>query len=296
MHKVVVMVLTGLVAASVVRAASPDNASGAPRSLWELGVFGGAVRIPHYRGSDEYSVYAFPFPYFLYRGEILRAGRDGVKGVFWSAERMESALSFGGSAPPRGDTEARQGMSKLGAVGEVGPAIRVFLTQPRKPNLLTTTAGVRGAISLDTDDYDVAWQGFRGGVSAHYRNQTLLDRAGVVLRLTADLDFADQTYHRYYYGVRPEEAAPGRPAYSPFGGYAGCSIAASCSRQLTDNLAVGIYYRHDNIAGAAYADSPLVKTENNHVIGCAVIWRFFRSAKKERMPASHGDAGVLTEW
>ena len=34
--------------------------------LWEAGVFCGAVRIPHYRGSDEYSDYFVPIPYFVF--------------------------------------------------------------------------------------------------------------------------------------------------------------------------------------------------------------------------------------
>ncbi len=280
----------------VLRAASPDYETVSPRSLWEIGVFGGAVRIPHYRGSDQYSVYVLPFPYFLYRGEILRAGREGLEGVFWSTERIESALSFGGSPPPRNDTKARQGMSKLGAVGEVGPGMRVYLTNPREPNLLTMTWALRATASMDTDDYDVAWQGLRGGVSIYYRNRTLLKAAGVVLHLKADLDFADQTYHRYFYGVRSEDAAADRPAYSPSGGYGGCSISVSGSRQFTDDIALGAYYRYDNISGAAYIESPLVRTENNYTIGLAMIWRLYRSEQRERIPRGHRDTGVLTEW
>lgn len=297
MRKLVLfMCLTGWVTTFVLWAASPDYETAPPRSLWEIGVFGGAARIPHYRGSDEYSDYVLPFPYFLYRGKILRAGREGLEGVFWSTERFESALSLSGSPPPRSDTKARHGMSKLGAVGEVGPGIRAYLTNPHEPNLLTITVALRGAASMDTDDYDVAWQGLRGGIGAYYRNHTLLESAGVVLRLTADLDFSDQTYLRYFYGVRTEDAATDRPVYSPSGGYAGCSISASCSRQLTDNIALGVYYRHDNLSGAAYAGSPLVRTKNNYTVGFAMIWRLYRSEKKERIPAGHRDTGGLTEW
>lgn len=293
---VVFMYVTGLVVTSFAWAASPDHATESPRSLWEIGVFGGAVRVPHYRGSDEYSMYALPFPYFLYRGKRLRAGREGVNGVLWSTARVESALSFGGSPPPRGNSDARQGMSRLGAVGEVGPGIRIFLTQPHQPNPLTVTVGLRGAASLDTENYDIAWQGLRGGLGVYYRNQTLLRSAGVVVRLTAGIDLSNSTYHRYFYGVRPEDAAAERPTYRPSGGYAGCSISASGSRQLTDNLTLGAYYRHDNISGAAYVDSPLVRTENNTIIGCALIWRLFRSKKSERIPVNYRETGALTEW
>ena len=52
--------------------------------LWELGLFAGAAQIPHYRGSDEYNIYVLPLPYFIYRGEIIRAGKNGIKGIFYN--------------------------------------------------------------------------------------------------------------------------------------------------------------------------------------------------------------------
>ena len=49
--------------------------------LWELGGGATALHIPDYRGSEEIRNYVFPIPWVVYRGEILRADRDGVRAV-----------------------------------------------------------------------------------------------------------------------------------------------------------------------------------------------------------------------
>ena len=91
-------------------------------SLWEFGLFSGAARVPHYRGSDEYNIYALPFPYFIYRGEIIQASRDGLKGVFYKNNYIETNISLSGNPPVDGNNNARQGMPDLDALFELGPA------------------------------------------------------------------------------------------------------------------------------------------------------------------------------
>ncbi len=50
--------------------------------LWEVGLFNFAADLPHYPGSNETRVYAFPTPFVTYRGKYLRASREGVRGIF----------------------------------------------------------------------------------------------------------------------------------------------------------------------------------------------------------------------
>jgi outer membrane scaffolding protein for murein synthesis (MipA/OmpV family) len=50
----------------------------AERPLWEAGIGITALQFPDYRGSDENGTYPVPFPYFVYRGEFVRADRDWV--------------------------------------------------------------------------------------------------------------------------------------------------------------------------------------------------------------------------
>lgn len=255
------------------------------RPLWEIGVFTGAARLPHYRGSDEYSEYVLPLPYLIYRGEILRADRDGLKGIFWSTDRIETALSFSGSPPPDEDNDARDGMPELGAVLEAGPGIKFYLTDRKVPNPLYVRAGVRAAISVDTDDFGMAYEGIHGDVKLIYRNRTWLKEQGVFIGLNATVDFANGEYHDYFYRVDSQYARPGRPAYDAEGGYSGFALSANAVKKLTDRWSVGAYYRWDNVSGAVYEDSPLVKTENNHTIGLALIWTILESEETSPYPS-----------
>jgi len=252
------------------------------RPLWEIGLFGGAARLPHYRGSDEYRLYVLPLPYIIYRGEIVRANREGLKGIFWATDRFETALSFSGSPPVDDDNDARKGMPELGAILEVGPGFKFFITERGNPDPLYLTAGVRTAISVDTDDFGTAYRGIRGGVKLVYRNRTWLENQRTTLGLNAGIDFANREYNDYIYSVDPGYAVPGRPAYRADGGYTGFSVSANAVKKLTGRWSVAAYYRWDNLSGTAYADSPLVKTENNHIIGCALIWTIFQSEETSR--------------
>ena len=260
-----------------------DATNSAPPSnelpLWEVGLFGGGGRLPHYRGSDEYKTYAFPLPFFIYRGKVFRANREGVKSVFWETDRLETGISLSGNPPVDGDNEARAEMPELGAIAEIGPSLRWSLLDPKNPNPLYAVAAARAAVSVDRHDFDTAHEGFHGELKLIYRNMSWFTRWGAIIGVQASVEFADQDFHRYFYEVAPRYAAAGRPAYSPDGGYSGFSLSANATRKLNRRLTLGAYYRWDNQAGTAYADSPLVKTENNHVVGLALIWNIYRSAK-----------------
>ena len=245
--------------------------------LWEFGVFGGAARLPHYRGSDEYKEYVLPLPYLIYRGKVFRSNREGVRSIFWENDRFETGVSLSGNPPVDDDNSARRGMPELGAIVEVGPLLKCHLNGRENPDPFYATLALRGAISVDTGDLDTAWQGTRGEVKLVYRNYTAFEKRDLHFGFNAGADFADREGNQYFYEVEPDYATADRPAYSPGGGYAGFSLSANATKELNRRLSLGIYYRWDNLSGTAYADSPLVKTENNHVFGFALIWNIRQS-------------------
>jgi len=272
--RILIALLMGLSFAGQAQEEMPEE-----KPLWEAGLFAGAARMPHYRGSDEYKAYVLPLPYLIYRGEIVRANRDGIKGVFWSTDRLEAALSFSGTPPVDKDNKARRGMPEIGAIVEAGPGVKFFITDRENPNPLYLKAGVRAAISVDTDDLGIAYEGLRGDIKLIYRNHTLLKEQGVSFGLNAGVDFANRDYNETFYSVDPVYATPSRPAYQAAGGYTGFSLSANAVKKLNDRWSVGAYYRWDNLSGTAYVDSPLVKTENNHILGVAIICKLFKSEK-----------------
>ncbi|MEO8188307.1 MAG: MipA/OmpV family protein, partial [Burkholderiaceae bacterium] len=96
--------------------------------LWEVG--GGAtfLRVPDYRGSEDVRNYVLPIPWFVYRGEIFRADRDGARARLFDSERIKVNLSVSGSVPVDSDrNRAREGMEDLSPLFELGPVVNVHL-------------------------------------------------------------------------------------------------------------------------------------------------------------------------
>ena len=95
-------------------AAPPSIAQEKDLPLWEVG--GGAtyLRVPDYRGSEDVRNYVLPIPWFVYRGEIFRADRDGARARLFDSERVKVNLSVSGSVPVDSDrNRAREGMEDL---------------------------------------------------------------------------------------------------------------------------------------------------------------------------------------
>ncbi|MEQ9735677.1 MAG: MipA/OmpV family protein, partial [Algiphilus sp.] len=96
--------------------------------LWELGLGAAGISLPAYPGSDEQQFFGAPFPYVVYRGRVLRADEDGVRGLFFSSERLR--LEVSGNGTPRVDSdeiEVREGMPDLDLSFELGPSLHVDL-------------------------------------------------------------------------------------------------------------------------------------------------------------------------
>ena len=257
------------------------------RPLWELGLFNGMARLPHYRGSDEYKLYALPLPYLIYRGKIIQSDKYGIKGIFFKTKHLESSLSFYGNPPVGGDNRARKGMPDLDALFEIGPAIKWFFKDRESPDSLYLLIALRGVSSVNFDSgIDLAYQGLHGGVNLIYSNRSLFAQNNLEFDLNVGIDFADYDFNSYFYDVSSNYVLPERGYYESDGGYAGFSVSASLQKKITQSLSLGGYSRWDNIDGAVFDDSPLVKQKNNFVIGCALIWKIAESKRSAGSDAS----------
>lgn len=135
--------------------------AGEDEPLWEAGLFGGAARLPHYRGADEYRVYVLPLPFLIYRGEVLQADKDGLRGIFYRGVRVETDLSVSGHPPVESDSRARRGMDELHPLVEAGPAVRLYVSPVRRAPSVYAQAAVRGVLSVDVSDLGIRREGHR---------------------------------------------------------------------------------------------------------------------------------------
>ena len=125
--------------------------------LLGIGVTG--LYFPDYPGSDQSSPYVLPFPYFVYRGEILKADRHGLRGVFFDTDRIELNLSLGASLPVKSDdNRARQGMPDLQPTVELGPSIDIHLWRTANRRYqLDLRLPVRMAVTASGGVDDIGW-------------------------------------------------------------------------------------------------------------------------------------------
>ena len=262
-----------VVAASIgALAAGPCSFAGElPRLELGLGVAG--ISVPDYRGSAEQRRYVLPFPYVVYRGERIRADRDGVRGLLFRTRRVELNASMGGYIPVDSeDNPQREGMPDLDSNFEVGPSLNVNLSDAgaRGPRLRIP---LRAVLAIGSDGVShIGWR-LNPVFELPFREPI----AGFAVKMQIGPQFADSEYHGYYYSVAEGDARAGRPAFSSGGGYSGLSFQLSATRRISDRWWVGAFVRHDDLHGAAFEESPLVVEDRALLFGIAVARIFHRS-------------------
>jgi outer membrane scaffolding protein for murein synthesis (MipA/OmpV family) len=244
------------------------------RPLWELGIGVAALSLPDYRGSDQSRGYLLPFPYVVYRGDWLRADRDGARAYMYRDDRIKLDLSLSAGVPVESKkNQARQGMPDLPFSVEVGPNLEINFARTADDRVrFDVRLPLRVAVGVERSP-DVIGAIFSPHVALDWRSA-----AGWKLGFLTGPYYGDQRYHQHYYGVAPQFATPQRPAYSAPGGYGGWQALASLSRRF-GALWVGAYARGDDLHGAAYADSPLVRRHSAFSGGAGVAWVFGASGR-----------------
>lgn len=246
--------------------------------LWEVGGGATVLRVPDYRGSEEVRNYVFPLPWFVYRGEIFRLDRDGLRVQFFDSDRADLNISVNGSVPVDSDrNRAREGMEDLRPILEFGPRLNVHLWgSPRTQYQLDLRVPVRAAFTFRDGIRHVGYvTAPQLNLDMRFPSPTAPDRWNI--GLLVEVPFSDRKLHDYFYGVSATEATPTRPAYSARSGYGGWQTLAAVSRRW-DNWWLGGFIKYDNVSGAVFADSPLVTQKRQVSGGIALVYIFARSS------------------
>ena len=245
--------------------------------LWEAGAGLGAASIPHYRGSNQNRTWVLPVPYLVYRGEALKVEDRRLRGRFFDSDKVELDFSING-LPPAKNNDARRGMPDLDATLEIGPSLNFKLFRSANgTEKLELRLPARTVIASDFSHFRrVGWI-FQPNLSLDFRN--VLENRGWNLGVQGSLIYTDRRYNQYFYAVDPVFANADRPAFSSGGGYAGTTLLAALSKRFPD-FWIGGFARWDNIGGAVFGDSPLVKARNNLTAGLGIAWILGASSAK----------------
>jgi len=251
------------------------------KPLWELRLFNSVVRLPLYRGSGEYKVYFLPIPYLIYRGQNFQSDREGIRGVFYRSEFLETTLSFYGNPPVDDEDTAREGMGDLDPIIEAGPALKWFFLgrHPRKYLYLRPALRWTASVGLP-DNFKFRHRGWRFLVNLIYQYDAPWDNDRWKFGLNLGVDFADRRYNGYFYDVPEEDTLPDRPIFKTDGGYGGLMFAGNLTYHINKRFSIVVYGRWDALAGAVYQDSPLVEEKNNFIGAIALIWNVTASKRQ----------------
>ena len=258
------------------------NAGAEQRPLWEAGIGAGALYLPDYRGSDESRAYVLPFPYLIYRGEFLKADREGVRAEFLDSDRIKFEIAVNASQPVRSSSnQARQGMPDLNGSFEIGPsvAVNLFRSDDRKQRL-DVRLPVSTGVTLGGGFQGIGWQ------TAPRVNLDLGDVAGYAgwnLGLATGPIFQSRKRNAYFYDVTSDYVRADRPAYRSSGGYAGAQLLAALSKRY-ERVWVGAFVRGDTLRGATFADSPLVRRQSYFAGGFGLAYVFDVSSQTVDVP------------
>lgn len=240
--------------------------------LWELGAGVGGLRFPHYRGAEQARAWLLPLPWFVYRGDILRADRDGARALLGRGERWDVDVSLS-AAPPvdSQDNRARSGMADLPAFVEIGPNLNARLAQGPGWKM-ELRLPLRAGFTAQRRPRSIGWVAQPNINVDHALN-------GWNLGLQTGPVFGSRRYHAHFYDVTAVDATAQRPAYSARGGFGGWQGTVALSRRMGHQW-LGMFVRVDSVAGAAFEPSPLVRQRTNVALGFAWSWIWTQSDQR----------------
>ena len=255
----------------------PLSSQAEQKPLWEAGLGVGAMSFPDYRGSDEYKAYPIPLPYFVYRGKFLKADREGLRGELFDKRYLELSLSMNATIPVSSeDNQAREGMPDLKPTLEFGPSLDVHLWRSADNSMkLDLVMPLRLPVTLDSSPQTLGWN-FSPRLNLDIQN--VAGQQGWNFGVGAGPLFGAAEYHEYFYSVAPRFATAQRRTYDARGGYSGMHLIAAISKRYPGYW-VGAYMRYDNLHGAVFEDSPLVRQQNYLTGGIGIAWMIGRSKR-----------------
>lgn len=251
--------------------------------LWEAGAFAAIFRSPEYPAADQSQNNVLAAPYFIYRGETFRVGDGSIaRAVAVDKSNYELDLSLAGSFNANSDDNiARQGMPDLDFIFELGPQLKLRLTnfefKRHGKGELFLNLQTRAAFSTDFSSLD-----YRGLVLqpelAYRQKGWLSDKTALSISLAPT--WASERLHDYFYQVDSEFANSERQAFNARGGYLGTDLSIGVSFNASHDVRI---FLGGNVAihsGAANVDSPLFKKKSTYSLGVGLVWRLYESEEQ----------------
>lgn len=254
---------------------APARPARPAQPLWEAGLLATHVEQAAYPGARSRVGRTLAIPFFIYRGEWLRADRDNVGLRALRTERTELDIGFSGSFGTRGeDVPEREGLPALGTLLEFGPKLNVQLGR---------LAGGRLKLELPVRGVFDASDSLRHrGMAFEPELGLAWGGAGGFTGLSLGAVFADARLAHTLYGIDAADARADRPAWQGRAGLVAWRAGVSHAIPLGPDWRLFGALRGDWVSGAANVDSPLVVKRSSASAVIGVTWTLGRSEARER--------------
>ncbi len=245
---------------------------------WEFGLGAGLVSVPDYRGSDERRRFTVPTPYIVYRGDTIKADREGTRAQLLGSGNVHLDLYLGGSLPVSSSrNKARAGMPGLKGGLDIGPALDIRLSESEDQRVLVKLrVPFSYGFTLAKPRQGLGWQ---SSPTLNIYTRDAFGLAGWGANVQTGPVFATRQRNAHYYDVPEAYATDTRPAYRSSGGYSGWQVGLSFSKRF-ERFWVGTFARYDNLSRTAFNDSPLMRTHQYLIGGVALIWVLGESSER----------------
>ena len=240
--------------------------------LWEIGIAGGLLQIPHYVGSDQNYTLPLAIPFIIYRGDILKADREGIRGELFNRDSLSLDIGFSFGLPVKNSNRAREGMPDLHLAGQIGPRLNWKIGESKSGTAYSFHLPVRYARDIKNNEL-----GWVAEPSIVLKRDNLGASGKFSLRLDAGLLYGSRKYNQYYYEVADEFALPDRPAYEASSGISNYFLGISGTYHLSEQLRLNSFFRYKTLASSTVDDSPLVTDDNYFAFGIGISWIFKKS-------------------
>lgn len=231
--------------------------------------------LPDYPGADESRYRVLPVPYFIYRGEIFRADREGgYRGRFFNFEKFEFDVSASASFPTESeDNKAREGMTDLDWLGEVGPRFKYHLHKGPMVKI-DFELPFRYVFSTDFNHFDS--RGYTVSPEIDLQHRALFDIKGFFNFSFMGM-WATEPLMDYFYEVEPGEVLNGRNQYDGKTGFLGLNTRISYVRPLNEKWVLFVGVSRSWYAQAKNRASPLLRDIETESYFLGLAWNIYQS-------------------
>ncbi len=243
---------------------------------YELGAGFISLSTSNYPGAKKSTTRFIPFPWFIYRGEFLRADEEGTRAKLIDNENLELGMSGGFNFPiDSSENEAREGMPNSDAIFGIGPGLIYRFKNNSKTYNFTLGLGLRVNYAVGYLD-QIKEQGWIIEPNIRYWYKPSVDSNWTIFS-SLSYSAADKKYNKTFYQVDSEYETSKRRAYDAKAGTVDIAATLGLAYDFSKKAGFFMGVNYSNLSTAANKRSSLVEEEHNIniIFGCS--WLLYES-------------------